>query len=401
MAINHDYASADAFDEERFEVVEALYQEAELTRPKTSALARPSVIQSRKPRSAMTSVPIFTRISDLYEEAEAARVLADEAPRLSSQDDSHHMPADMPAASDSDDNDISQETAPDFAIPAFDAPAFDAPDITSHSALSDDELTAALAEDEMAAPNDIPDADIPDNDIKDDDFAIPSEFGRDEAAATPQQISAQNPLSEDDLALLADTIALDESATQDTSPKGEPLMMADDIEPAIALDDVMSQLAPDNQAPESLQDKDTDPDKDTGHDKEAKALAALDATRPQADDEMSRALADVRQAVEDAQITTSDNEIPAPSSDANEAPPQQLSDDKAPQDETNQDDEAALLAPGPALAQFIGETVRDVLDEELPQMVRGLVDEALGERQGRYGRSETPHIGLRTKPSRH
>ena len=59
------------------------------------------------------------------------------------------------------------------------------------------------------------------------------------------------------------------------------------------------------------------------------------------------------------------------------------------------------MKPGPELVAFIGETVRDVLDEQLPTLVRGLVDEALGERQGRYGRSDTPHIGLRTKPSRH
>ena len=57
------------------------------------------------------------------------------------------------------------------------------------------------------------------------------------------------------------------------------------------------------------------------------------------------------------------------------------------------------MQAGPELARFIGETVREVLDEELPTMVRGMVDEALNERKGRYGHSHAPYLGLRTKSS--
>ena len=116
----------------------------------------------------------------------------------------------------------------------------------------------------------------------------------------------------------------------------------------------------------------------------------MDASRPQADDELAQQLADVKSAVEHAQI--------APQTpDADEEVSAEQTDDE----QTSQEDAFASVTTGPALASFIGETVREVLDEELPHLVRGLVDEALGERQGRYGRSETPHIGLRTKPSRH
>ena len=98
----------------------------------------------------------------------------------------------------------------------------------------------------------------------------------------------------------------------------------------------------------------------------------------------------MKSAVEHAQITPqtpdADEELNAEHTDA---------------EKTSQEEALASVTTGPALASFIGETVREVLDEELPHLVRGLVDEALGERQGRYGRSDTPHIGLRTKPSRH
>ena len=133
---------------------------------------------------------------------------------------------------------------------------------------------------------------------------------------------------------------------------------------------------------------------------EAKALAALDASRPAADEALMTQLADVKSAVEQAQPAS------LQSDDA-----RAMSEDRADADikaEAGEDADTVTDEPnwqdvkaGPALAAFIGETVRDVLNEELPHRVRGLVDEALGERQGRYGRSETPHIGLRTKPSRH
>ena len=128
---------------------------------------------------------------------------------------------------------------------------------------------------------------------------------------------------------------------------------------------------------------------------QADALAALDAARPQADDELTQQLADVKSAVENAQFAA--HQI------ADEAPHDEQEDAQKEDKETLAAAEPDALPPltaGPALATFIGETVRDVLDEELPQLVRGLVDEALGERQGRYGRSDTPHIGLRTKPAR-
>ena len=85
--------------------------------------------------------------------------------------------------------------------------------------------------------------------------------------------------------------------------------------------------------------------------------------------------------------------------DAPEEMPEETPEETA--EDAPKEEDLSTLTAGPALATFIGETVREVLEEELPHRVRGLVDEALGERQGRYGRSETPHIGLRTKPSRH
>ena len=156
----------------------------------------------------------------------------------------------------------------------------------------------------------------------------------------------------------------------------------------MALDDVLDGLLP----PDAQDDQNAQ-EPQLASSAEAQALSDLDANRPQADDALKEQLADVKQAVEQAAATGAE---PAQADTSDET-----------EDEGNhdlQDDlqkDMASLTPGPELARFIGETVRDVLDEELPQLVRGLVDETLGERQGRYGRVDTPHIGLRTKPSRH
>ena len=140
-------------------------------------------------------------------------------------------------------------------------------------------------------------------------------------------------------------------------------------------------------------------------------VAAIEAApSPEAqpvDDDIAKQLDDVRQAVEAASATISGTA----DSDAQEHAPEDdsdgiLEDDTirlpeevaAAHDQEAHSEEAPLVA-GPKLAAFIGETVRDVLEDELPSMVRGLVDEALSERHGRYG-SSAP-IGLRTKSTRH
>ena len=320
--------------DDHFEIVEALYQEATLTlsdderaafeAAETQPEARleattqtpttqRTVIRSRKPTAPVTAVPIFTRISDLYEEAEAARILASDEP----QDET----------AEKTENEIVQEP-------------------------------------EQAAP-------------LDDDFSIPETFGAlpEEPAQQEDLVKAPADLSDDDIALLS------ESLLQDETPPADDVTISTQIEPAIALDDVLDGLLPPEETSEEASDATSS---------EAEALALLDASRPQADDELAQQLADVKSAVEHAQITPqtpdADEELNAEHTDA---------------EKTSQEEALASVTTGPALASFIGETVREVLDEELPHLVRGLVDEALGERQGRYGRSDTPHIGLRTKPSRH
>ena len=130
------------------------------------------------------------------------------------------------------------------------------------------------------------------------------------------------------------------------------------------------------------------------------------------DDDISKQLDDVRQAVEAASATMSGTE----DSDDQEHAPKDDSEailedeaiclpdevaaahDHEAHDQETHGEETPLVA-GPKLAAFIGETVRDVLEDELPSLVRGLVDEALSERHGRYGGSAP--IGLRTKSTRH
>ena len=308
--------------DDNFAVVEALYQEAELA---AQTMPKPSIIMSRKPKEALQAESLFTRISDLYEEAEATRLLDDEVadtppPSVDASDDAHQM-------------------ADEFAIPAdFGLPEAQAESQAEAQAESDAEQEAESKEDAA--------------------------------------------LSDEELALLADTL---DEAGSDTPP--DDVTISDEIEPAIALDDVLEGLMP----AEGEDDKAALSD-------EAKALAALDASRPPADDELTEQLEAVKSAVAQAHVTNhaaKSNEA----ADEMQEEATETSAEEAPASAT--DDDLDALTAGPALATFIGETVRDVLDEELPQMVRGLVDEALGERQGRYGRSDTPHIGLRTKPSRH
>ena len=324
--------------DDHFEIVEALYQEATLTlsdderaafeaaeTPQEASLEaatqtptkQRTIIRSRKPTAPVTAVPIFTRISDLYEEAEAARILASDEPQ--------------------------DETVLD----------------------AENEI---VPEAELGAP-------------LDDDFSIPETFETLPDEPTQQAEIADEPagLTDEDIALLS------ESLLQDETPPADDVTISTQIEPAIALDDVLDGLLP----PEETSEEASEEASDTTS-SEAEALALLDASRPQADDELAQQLADVKSAVEHAQITPQ-------TPDADE----EVSAEHTYAEQTSQEDVFASVTTGPALASFIGETVREVLDEELPHLVRGLVDEALGERQGRYGRSETPHIGLRTKPSRH
>ena len=345
MATNHEFREDDTFD-----VVEALYHEAEmmLTQEERSA-SQPNqeppskkadakkVIQSRKPRQKEKAVPIFTRISDLYEEAEAVKLLAQ------NKADNH---VDNKSETPSDDM---------FIPPAFDAPV-QMDEISSAEQALDDELIQDIIN---------TDGDNLDEKSSDDEFTIPASFG--ETAS-----NKDDAISEDEYAVLAEAIA------QTDDVDAQNIAISDDFAPAISLDDAIDKLETNVEASE------------TNHEnEEAIALAELDAARPQADSEMTKQLEDVQNAVANAQNAQSqslaDEETSAPIE---------------PKEDVQTEDSSQITA-GPELVAFIGETVREVLDEELPQLVRGLVDEALGERQGRYGRTNTPHIGLRTKPSRH
>ena len=289
--------------DDTFEVVYALYQEAKAFSPDAephaqTAIIAPTapIIQSRKPRNKSVQPSLFTRISDLNDEAVATKLLAQTAETPSSDEDT------------------------------------------------------AL----------------------EDEFAIPDSFAPDNVApdnVTPKNVAPDEALDNEALSLLTNA---DDEALEALS---DDVRISDEIEPSVSLDDVLDGLS----APEV-------PRSEEALSEEAKALATLDATRPAADDALINQLADVKSAVEQAQERVTPN---AADEETGEA-------DNKTEAEDWQD-----ISPNPALATFIAETVRDVLNEELPHRVRGLVDEALGERQGRYGRSETPHIGLRTKPSRH
>lgn len=340
--------------DDSFAIIEALHKEAELTltaderarmdvtavvkevAEKTAEAPKRAVIQSRKPRIPSQNVPIFTRISDLYEEADATRLLAEETAR----DKANISP-----------ENISPENAGD-------APA---------SLGADDKII-------------------------EDDFVIPAAFG------VPEEDAPQN-VTEDEIALLSEAIEADSALSENTP--SDDVTISDEIEPAVALDDVLEGLLPPeqttDQTAEQTADQTAEPEQVVATaplSEEAQALAALDATRPEADEALTEQLEAVKSAVEQAHNTPQTEMDDAPEEMPEETPEETAED--APKEE-----DLSTLTAGPALATFIGETVREVLEEELPHRVRGLVDEALGERQGRYGRSETPHIGLRTKPSRH
>ena len=391
MAIDHNSQAQEAFD-----VVEALYQEAELTRPTKAqdapsiaietqdqeetpqqAPTRPMVIQSRKARVKIAKkVPIFTRISDLYEEAEAEKLLAQETAQPEADD--------APAVLATDNSALQQanEQVDDFSDPflpaSFDAPKAE-PATDMVPAIDDEATEAALAEalaiDETASAKA-----ADETSASDDDFMIPATFGA----------------TDDELDILAGALANEDENNNDNETPEDNLTISEALEPAVSLDDAIDQL-------DAQLDAQTDaqPNASAETQSEAAALAALDATRPQADAEMTQQLQDVRSAVASAQSATM-----APSETITDDAPTAAQEDEADgEHENSRDDESndpqLAITPGPELVAFIGETVREVLDEQLPTMVRGLVDEALGERQGRYGRSDTPHIGLRTKPSRH
>ena len=219
--------------------------------------------------------------------------------------------------------------------------------------------------------------DTDDKSAQDDDFIIPATFGA----------------TDDELDILAGAIAQDTENNQDSQEKSDDnLTISEALEPAVSLDDAIEQLDAEQEH------KPSPADTKAAVISEADALAALDASRPQADDEMTQQLEDVRSAVVQAQSANN-----APVADAHETNLPETNAEEVISDTSDTEPDGSLsdVKPGPELVAFIGETVRDVLDEQLPTLVRGLVDEALGERQGRYGRSDTPHIGLRTKPSRH
>ena len=286
--------------DESLEVVEALYQEAELIRPShlnddtmpqlaTTPIASRPVIRSYQPANltAAAQTEILTRINEMFDEAESLR------------DTSKSGPAFTPRQA------------------------------------------------------------------HDDDFQLPDSFAK---------TDEQEPITLDSLPELPE--------------------LPDDNGPAILLDDD----APDEANLEEAQDLALD-----------STAADTDDETAQIDDSISRELDDVKQAVETAreQLAADDNAAHDVTSEAEtEAaeiaePPMEASaadalEEGAP--EAANKAEPALQA-GPELARFIGETVREVLDEELPTMVRGMVDEALNERKGRYGHSHAPYLGLRTKSS--
>ena len=313
-----------AFDEQ-FDVVEALYLEAENMRPsiETAVPIKPSpiiqsrpVIQSRAPQNTAKSVPVIDRIEDLFLEAEALR----EMPVLVEEAD-----------------------------------------------------TAAIKETHA----------LSDSPSHDDDFGIPATFGGVDitAKAQPEVTDTDETPSEDAAseAVLSDEKSLD---INDPLPELPELPDLPEFETA----------APEAGAPEAGTDDaqlvaDVMPDVPTNP----------KATNSPEDNEITRQLDDVRQAVEEAQDSLSDTDEPTIETAAEVTPD---TDPVINQEETDCLQDDALLKPGPELAQFIGETVRDVLDTELPVMVRGLVNEALSERRSGYGNQAGTQIGLRTKSTK-
>ena len=349
-----------SFDEQ-FEVVDALYQEAESMRPKGSTTtpviqSRP-VIQSKPPRppapapqpisEAAAPLSVIDRIEDLYLEAEAMR-------------------------------EPLQNTLADKMTEGDESPSIDAAEQINTKEIEEAEIAAIKA------------------DIAEDDFGIPARFG-DFGEPSPQTEESLETALVDEI--LSSEDLQSEEAVAEESPSHES-ELADttsfDInDPIPDLPDLPDLPELDIPAPIAAKSE------------EAPALEEIETS---ADDEISRQLDDVRQAVENAQdslspaMTADESEAESHEDDIHEedAVTEKAEDSQALEtaaaDNITTDD--SLLKPGPELAQFIGETVRDVLDTELPVMVRGLVNEALSERGGRYGNLAGSQIGLRTKSTK-
>ena len=370
--------------DEQFDVVEALYQEAENMRPRTpsgqnislnTGEKRP-VIQSFAPPKPASSAPktalapagIIDRIEDLYLEAEAMR---EGEPTVLAPLVSPDVTADITA---SDPNE--EQADDDFGIPSefgeFDSPssAHDTPseadqeaDLENRADMTDDDsaLIAALA----SSDNEEQDS------AETDSFAIPETFEAAETADKPDNLITSETVPE-------------------TLDVNEPFPELPELPDLPELD---MPAAAENAAGDTIMASNEAPD-------DAKDASPEDSA---ADTDITRQLDDVRQAVEEAQDSLApadqaDQDTPTATAQSDETTSSQPAPDK---DESAQPPtDSNLLTPGPELAQFIGETVRDVLDTELPVMVRGLVNEALSERGGRYGNLAGSQIGLRTKSTK-
>ena len=387
-----------------FQVLEALYQEAELMRPvtissrpvtkrppQTQPAIAPAESVPSDPLPLSDDLPVMVRISDLYEEAEAERIMADEVRAQTTNTEETARSEETTSTEETPD--LSDE----FAIPA----AFDAPSTVLEQEIvplddevtsEDDALIAALTN-ERDGDIDMATSDTSDAMANDLPAALPDIS---DMPAAPHEAALADTTDEDAMiAALAEDMA---APNPDTPPPATPEETDDEMPMAIA-------AAAHSDADESdLADK---------YEDDVAAIEAAPSPEAQpVDDDISKQLDDVRQAVEAASATMSGTED---SDDQEHAPkdnseaileddairlPEEVAaahDQEAP-DQAAHSEEAPLVA-GPKLAAFIGETVRDVLEDELPSLVRGLVDEALSERHGRYGGSAP--IGLRTKSTRH
>ena len=387
-----------------FQVLEALYQEAELMRPVTISSrpvtkrppqTQPAIAPAESvPSDAIAlsdDLPVMVRISDLYEEAEAERIMADEArAQTTSTEESAR-------AEETTSTEETPDLSDEFTIPAaFDAPSTaPAQDMTplADEVTSEDEALIAALTNERDGDIDMATSDTSDAMANDLPAALPDIS---DMPAAPHEAALADTTDEDAMiAALAEDMA---APNPDTPPPAAPKEADDEMPMAIA-------AAAHSDADES----------DLADNNEDEVTAIETAPSPEAqpvDDDISKQLDDVRQAVEAASATMSGTE----DSDDQEHAPEDNSDaiveDEAirlpeevaaahyheAHDQETHGEEAPLVA-GPKLAAFIGETVRDVLEDELPSLVRGLVDEALSERHGRYGGSAP--IGLRTKSTRH
>ena len=383
-----------------FQVLEALYQEAELMRPVTISSrpitkrppqTQPAIAPTESaPSDAMAlsdDLPVMVRISDLYEEAEAERIMADEARAQTTNTEETARSEETTSTEETPD--LSDE----FAIPA----AFDAPSTVPEQEIVplDDEVTSednvliAALTNERDGDIDMATSDTSDAMANDLPAALPDIS---DMPAAPHEAALADTTDEDAMiAALAEDMA---APSLDTSSPAASEVAEEEISVAMAA------------AADAHSDAD---ESDLADNNEDDVTAIETAPSPEAqpvDDDISKQLDDVRQAVEAASAIMSGTE----DSDAQEHTseddseairlPEEVAaaDDHEAHDQETHGEEAPLVA-GPKLAAFIGETVRDVLEDELPSLVRGLVDEALSERHGRYGGSAP--IGLRTKSTRH